>query len=196
MFDRLTKPVEAQDARCIVCQGKVDKFHVFEGESMPTFLELAEAWIKLGRPVALDVSNDLFKYQAALVWPDPNSLGEDDPVRELMGTHCRAHEGPGLWMRPASIMYERIACMNCHKEFPRAIPVEVIPFGAVVRCSKCEIQNQETPRETHLREFLGFLTARDGTLTLGAKHEVDADAMEAGVRAFMAAKGAPLLERE
>jgi hypothetical protein len=126
---------------CPICQGPIEKFHRFE--NAPTAEEIVAAWVELGKPTSMDLSNDLFLHQAGIVWPNPDNLEADDPKRQILGMSIRAHEGAGFWMRPAAITYARLQCMDCHEFMSRAIPADAVPVGAVLRCAKCEIKNQE-----------------------------------------------------
>lgn len=130
-----------KDCRCPICQMPVTALHVFNAP--PAAEEIAEAWEKLGRPAQMDLSNELFVHQANIVWPDPESLPDEHPIVGLLGMQIRAHEGAGYWMRPATVEYARMQCTICGVKMSRAVPKDAIPVGAVLRCAKCEIENQE-----------------------------------------------------
>ena len=173
------------DLRCPTCSSPVTQFHQFNAPPAPE--DIAAAWVGLGRPEEMDLSNELFVHQAQLVWPDPDSLAEDDPIRALLNKRVRHHEGGGLWMRPATVEYARMECAGCHRKMSRPVPADAVPVGHVLRCPQCEIKNQEQPNPTHLREFMGWLTTREGTLLLGAGHDA-APAVDA-VDEYLRVKG-------
>lgn len=141
--------MSASELRCPVCCRPLDlDVMVVQFRGLPDLEAFTRAWTGLGEPESLELSETLYAHTATFVWPQLSTLELDDPILRLARVPARAVVGDaGIWMRPTTVAYVNLPCVDCQHPVGSPVPEEAFPIGVTVRCVNCEAHLQRRLRK-------------------------------------------------